>query len=144
AFIFPALHASNRSPVGYPMTQPNGTVLNAPTSRRVDTLFPGVAVSPSGRVYMSAYAADVVSPWQTCQTPASPTAVGRIDCLALGPYIDNARLDYVVANAITGTTKTVTPNPVNTRYHFGGGFIGDYTDLAIGFDDVFHAVWTDT
>jgi len=53
-------------------------------------------------------------------------------------------LDYVVADVIAGTTQTVTTHPVNTRYHFGGGFIGDYTDLAVGSDDVFHAVWTDT
>jgi len=64
--------------------------------------------------------------------------------LDLGRYIHNARLDYVVADVIAGTTQTVTTHPVNTRYHFGGGFIGDYTDLAVGSDDVFHAVWTDT
>jgi hypothetical protein len=38
----------------------------------------------------------------------------------------------------------VTTNPINTRYGFGGGFIGDYTDIAVGSDDVFHALWTDT
>ena len=38
----------------------------------------------------------------------------------------------------------VTTNPINTRYHFGGGFIGDYTDLAVGSDNKFHALWTDT
>jgi len=142
--ILATLDASNRVPIGYPVTQPNGDTLNAPASRRVDSFWPGVAASPSGKVYMSAYAADVVSPWQTCTTPDTPTAVGRINCITLGSYIHNARLDYVVANAITGATKTVTPNPVNTRYHFGGGFIGDYTDLAVGSDDAFHAVWTDT
>ncbi len=142
--ILTALDASNRAAIGYPVTQPNGNVLNAPAARRVDSFWPAIAASASGKVFMSAYAADVVSPWQTCATPATPTAVGRINCLALGPYIHNARLDYVVANAITGATQTVTPHPVNTRYHFGGGFIGDYTHLAVGSDDVFHAVWTDT
>ncbi len=142
--ILPTLDASNRIAIGYPVTQPNGDMLNAPAARRVDSFWPAVAASPSGKVFMSAYAADVVSPWQTCATPATPTAVGRINCLALGPYIHNARLDYVVANPITGATLTVTPHPVNTRYHFGGGFIGDYTHLAVGSDDVFHAVWTDT
>src|SRR5438034_1255054 len=142
--ILATLDASNRVPIGYPVTQPNGDTLNAPASRRVDSFWPGVAASPSGKVYMSAYAADVVSPWQTCTTPDTPTAVGRINCITLGSYIHNARLDYVVANAITGATKTVTPNPVNTRYHFAAGFIGDYTDLAVGSDDAFHAVWTDT
>src|SRR3989449_2141327 len=142
--ILTALDASNRVAIGYPVTQPNGNVLNAPAARRVDSFWPAVAASPSGKVFMSAYAADVVSPWQTCATPAPPTAVGRINCLALGPYVHNARLDYVVANAITGTTQTVTTHPVNTRYHFGGGVIGDYTHLAVGSDDMFQSVWTDT
>ncbi len=145
ALVFPAIDAANRTPIGYPVTQPDGvTVLNAPAARRVDTLFPAVAVSPSGRVYMSAYAADVVSPWQICATPASPTAVGRIDCLQLGNYINNARLDYVVTNLGSGTTQTVTGNPINTRNGFGGGFFGDYTDIAAGSDNAFHAFWTDS
>jgi hypothetical protein len=144
ALIFPTLDASNRTAIGYPVTQPDGTVLNAPASRRVDTLFPAVAISPSGRIYMSAYAADVVSPWQTCQTPASPTAVGRINCLALGPYINNARLDYVVTDLSTSTTRIVTTQPINSRYGFGGGFFGDYSDIAVGSDNAFHAFWTDT
>jgi len=38
----------------------------------------------------------------------------------------------------------VTSHPINSRYLFGGGFIGDYTDLAVGSDDMFHALWTDT
>ena len=137
--ILSALNASTQTPIGYPA--PDG--LTAPTPRRVDSLWPGVAVSASGRVYMSAYAADVVSPWQTCaNTPPAPE--GRINCLALDGYIHNARLDYYVANIGAGTTQKVTGNPINTRYHFGGGFIGDYTDLAVGSDNTFHALWTDT
>jgi hypothetical protein len=111
---------------------------------RVDTFWPGVAISPSGRVYMSAYAADVVSPWQRCAVPATPTAVGRINCLTLGKYINNARLDYAVADLTTGVRKLVTTHPINTRSQFGGGFIGDYTDIAVGSDNVYHALWTDT
>jgi len=92
---------------------------------------------------MSAYAADVVSPWQTCaNTPPPPE--GRINCLALGNYIHNARLDYYVGNIGANASQKVTTNPINTRYHFGGGFIGDYTDIAVGSDNVFHALWTDT
>ena len=141
--IFSALNASNQTPIGYPVTNPDNTVLNAPAAHRVESLWPGVAVSPSGRVYMSAYAADVVSPWQTCaNTPPAPE--GRINCLALGNYIDNARLDYYVANISAGTSQKVSTHPINTRYHFGGGFIGDYTDLAVGSDNTFHAFWTDT
>jgi hypothetical protein len=138
ALIFPALDAQNRTPVGYPVTG-----LATSDTHRVDTFWPGVAVSPSGRVYLSAYAADVVSPWQTCaNTPPPPE--GRINCLALGNYINNARLDYAVADLSTGTSNLVTTHPINTRYHFGGGFIGDYTDIAVGSDNTFHAFWTDT
>ena len=137
--IFPALDASTRTPVGYPAPG-----LATASVHRVDTFWPAVAISPSGRVYMSAYAADVVSPWQTCATPASPTAVGRINCLVLGGYIDNARLDYAVADLTTGASNIVTRHPINTRSQFGGGFIGDYTDIAVGSDDMFHAFWTDT
>jgi len=139
ALIFPALDAANRAKVGYPAPG-----LAAGNTRRVDTFWPAVAVSPSGRVYMSAYAADVVSPWQTCAQPATPTAVGRINCLSLGPYINNARLDYAVRDLSTGVTAIVTTHPINTRSQFGGGFIGDYTDIAVGSDNVFHALWTDT
>jgi hypothetical protein len=142
--IFPALDASTQTAVGYPVTQPDGSTLNAPTTaRRVDTQWPAVAISTSGRVYMSAYAADVVSPWQTCaNTPALPE--GRINCLALGNYINNARLDYYVTNISSGSVQMVSTHPINTRNGFGGGFIGDYTALAVGSDNVFHAFWTDS
>jgi hypothetical protein len=143
ALAFPALDASNRNPVGYPVTQPNGSVLNAPAPRRVDTLFPALAATPSGRVYISAYAADVVSPWQTCASGPAPP-VGRITCDVLGNYINNARLDYVVGDLTTSGSALVTTQPINTRYGFGGGFFGDYTDIAAGSDDMFHALWTDS
>jgi len=142
--IFATLNASNRTADGYPVTQPDGTtILNAPPARKVDTFWPGVAISPTGRVYMSAYAADVVSPWQTCGAPLPPPE-GRINCPTLGNYINNARLDYYVANVGAGASQKVSTHPINTRYHFGGGFIGDYTDLAVGSDNTFHALWTDT
>jgi hypothetical protein len=139
ALIFPALDAQNRNAIGYPAPG-----LTTSDTHRVDTFWPGVAVSPTGTVYMSAYAADVVSPWQTCAKPASPTAVGRINCLALGRYVNNARLDYAVADLTTGKSNLVTTHPINSRYQFGGGFIGDYTDIAVGSDNRFHALWTDT
>src|SRR5712691_7321782 len=125
--ILSTLDASTRTAIGYPVTQPDGSTLSAPAARRVDSFWPAVGVTPSGNVYMSAYAADVVSPWQTCKTPATPTAVGRINCLVLGDYTHNARLDYVVADLTTGVTQTVTTNPITSRHGFGGGFIGDYT-----------------
>jgi len=142
--IFSALDASTQTASGYPATQPDGNILSAPSpTPRVDTFFPAVAISPSN-VYMSAYAADVISPWQKCATPATPTVVGRINCLELGNYVHNARLDYVVTDLTTTTTSVVTTHPVNSRYGFGGRFIGDYTGLAVGSDNTFHALWTDT
>lgn len=138
--IFPALDSATQSPVGYPA--PDG--LAAPsTARRIDTQWPAVAVSPSGVVYMSAYGADTISPWQTCQN-APPPPEGRINCLALDGYIHNARLNYYVTNIGSGGVQMASTHPINTRNGFGGGFIGDYTDLAVGSDDVFHAFWTDT
>jgi hypothetical protein len=92
---------------------------------------------------MSAYAADVVSPWQTCAA-GPPPPVGRISCDTLGGYINNARLDYAVTDLTTGVRHIVTTHPINTRSQFGGGFIGDYTDIAVGSDNVYHALWTDT
>ncbi len=137
--IFPTLDASTRTPVGYPA--PDG--LTAPASRRVDTFWPAIAISQYGRVYMSAYAADVVSPWQVCASgPAAP--VGRIACDTLGGYIHNARLNYYVTDLTTNVTQVVSTHPINTRNGFGGGFIGDYTGLAVGSDNTFHAFWTDT
>src|SRR6266704_2569333 len=141
---FPALDASSRTAIGYPQAQPSGGTLKAPAAQRIDTFFPAVAIAPNGNVYVSSYAADVVSPWQTCAQPASPTAVGRINCLALGNYINNARLDYVVTDLTTGKTQTVTTHPINSRYQFGGSFIGDYTDLAVDSNNNFQAVWADT
>jgi len=137
--IFPTLDASNRTSAGYPA--PDG--LNAPAPRRVDTLWPGVAISPSGMVYMSAYAADTVSPWQVCASGPVPP-VGRIACGTLDGYIHNARLNYYVTNIDSGGVEKVSTNSINTRNGFGGGFIGDYTDLSVGVDNVYHALWTDT
>lgn len=145
AFIFPTLNGGQQTAEGYPVTQPSdGSEFNAPeTLPYVDTLWPGVAISPSGTIYMSAYAADVVSPWQTCAS-APPPPEGRINCTTLDDYIHNARLDYYVTNIDSGNMEMVTGSPINTRNGFGGGFIGDYTDLAVGSDGVYHAFWTDT
>ncbi len=143
ALAFPALDASTRTAIGYPVTQPNGSTLNAPAARRIDTLFQAAAAAPDGSVYVSVYAADVVSPWQTCANPA-PGVVGRVDCLALGNYINNARLDYYVTNLSTQKVTLASTHPINTRVNFGGSFFGDYTDIAVGSDGVFHAFYTDS
>ena len=136
--------AATRSPVGYPVLQPSGGTLNAPTPPGpVEDVFPAVATGPNGHVYLSAYRGDVVSPWQTCAS-APPAPVGRIECDALGDYIDNTRLNYVVTDLTTHVTQTVSTHPINTQNGFGGGFFGDYTDIAVGSDGTFHAFWTDS
>jgi hypothetical protein len=127
---------------GYPADQPGGGTLNAPDpAGPVEDIFPAVAVGSDGQVVMGAYRGDYVSPWQTCaQAPAPPE--GRINCTTLGDYIDNTRLDYWVTD---GTTeRAVSSHPINTMSQFGGGFIGDYTDLDVGSDGTIHALWTDT
>ncbi len=144
AVAFPSLDASTQTAIGYPVTNPDGSQLAAPAvPRRVDTLFPALSISPSGKVFVAAYAADVISPWQTCAN-GPPPPVGRIDCDVLGSYIHNARIDYVVRDLTTNVTQLVSTHPINTRNGFGGGFFGDYTDIAAGSDDVFHALWTDS
>lgn len=144
ATAFPTVDAATQVADGYPVTNPDGSQLDAPaTLRRVDTLFPAVSTTPSGRVYLAAYAADVISPWQTCAA-GPPPPVGRIACDTLGNFIHNARLDYVVRDLATDMTQIVSTHPINTRNGFGGGFFGDYTDIAAGSDDVFHALWTDS
>ncbi len=125
--IFAAIDTSNRTPVGYPQTQPNGSTLNAPAARRVDTLWPRIAITPSGRVYMAAYAASTVTPYLSTAAPAH--------------YINNALLDFVVTDLNTNITQTVSATPLNSRYQFSGGFIGDYIGLAAGSDENFHGFW---
>jgi hypothetical protein len=140
----PVFAAGTRTAVGYPVTQPDGSTLNAPADKPIEDVFPAVAVGANGNVYLGAYRGSTVSPWQTCEKPNMPTAVGRIDCLELGNYVHNTRLDYVVRDLTTNVTNTVSTWPINTRHGFGGGFFGDYTDMAVGSDGVFHAFWTDS
>ena len=73
----------------------------------------------------------------------SQQRVRRIDCLALGNCVNNVWLNCYVTNPGSGGTQLVSTASINTRNGFGG-FIGDYTDLAVGFDNVFHAIWTDS
>ena len=144
AVAFPSVDSATQTAMGYPATNPDGTQLSAPAvPRRIDTLFPAISIAPSGKVFLGAYEADVVSPWQTCAA-GPPPPVGRIACNTLGSYIHNARLDYVVRDLTTKVTAAVSTHPINTRNGFGGGFFGDYTDIAAGSDDVLHALWTDS
>ena len=135
---------ATRTAVGYPVTPPGGSTLSAPTpAGPVEDIFPAVDVSTTGRVYFGSYRGNTVSPWQTCAA-AQPPPVGRITCDTLGPYIHNTRLDYVVTDETPTDAQTVSTHPINTRYGFGGGFFGDYTDLSVGSDGQFHALWTDS
>lgn len=139
----PAFASATQVAEGYPVAQPNGGTLTAPSPQPVETLFPAIDVSGNGHVYLGAYAADVVSPWQTCAS-RPPAPAGNIACDQLGRYIHNARLDYVVTDLATGITSTVNTHPINTRYGFGGSFFGDYTDIAADGSGNFHALYTDT
>jgi hypothetical protein len=134
----------NRTAEGYPATNPDSTTLIAPSpTGPIEDVFPAAAVSATnGHVYLGAYRGTFVSPWQTCAA-SPPPPEGRINCTTLGNYIHNTRLDYVVRD-LSGATNPVTTHHVNTRYGFGGGFFGDYTDIAAGSNNVFHAFWTDS
>src|SRR2546428_3824012 len=54
------------SAVSKELAQPTGGSLSAPARKSIETFSPAVAISAQGNVYMSAYAAEVVSPWQRC------------------------------------------------------------------------------
>jgi len=123
------------------VTQPSGGTLTAPAPIAVEEIFPAVDVGSDGRVHFGAYRGSVVSPWQTCAAGPEPP-VGRIDCTTLGDFIHNTRLTYAVTDL--GATRTVSTHPINTRNGFGGEFFGDYTDLSVGPDGTFHALWTDS
>ena len=140
----PVFAGGSRTAQGYPVTNPDGSTLNAPSlTGPIEDVFPAAAVAANGDVYLAAYRGDYVSPWQTCAS-GPPPPVGRITCNTLGKYINNTRLDYFVRDVTTSMTQSVSTHPINTRYQFGGGFFGDYTDIATGSDNVFHAFWTDS
>jgi hypothetical protein len=139
ARVFPA---GARQPIGYPVTQPSGGTLAAPDpAGPVEDVFPAVAVSPGGKAVFSAFRGDVVSPWQTCAA-SNPSPESRINCLQLGDYVNNTRIDYWITDGTT--TRVVSTHPINTRNGFGGAFFGDYTDMAYGSNGALHAFWTDS
>ncbi len=127
---------ATRVPVGYS----DSSGIPTPAPAPADSVYPAVSVSSNGNVYFSSYLANVVSPWQSC---AKFDPNGSINCLVTGPYINNSKLNYIVSK-LGGATQVATNAPVNTRYQFRGGFIGDYTDLAVGSDNVAHPMWTDS
>ena len=154
----PVFGAGSRTGAGYPVTQPtpdpdpngcqaangcDGSTFIAPSPLGpIEDVFPAATVAANGHVYLAAYRGTTVSPWEVCFSGPLPP-VGRITCDFLGPYIHNTRLDYVVRD-LSGSTNPVNTQLINTRYGFGGGFFGDYTDIAAGSDNFFHAFWTDS
>jgi len=155
----PVFASGSQTADGYPVTQPtpdpdpngcqaangcDGSTFNAPSpAGPIEDIFPAASASANGNVYLGAYRGDVISPWQVCFA-GPPPPEGRINCTYLGPYIHNTRLDYFVTDVTTSTTNTVSTHPINTRYHFGGGFFGDYTDMSSDSTGNFHAFWTDS
>jgi len=157
----PVFAAGNRTADGYPVTQPtpdpdpngcqaangcDGSTFNAPPpTGPIEDVFPAASASANGNVYLGAYRGDYVSPWQTCFA-GPPPPEGRINCTYLGPYINNTRLDYFVRDVTDAsyTANSVSTHPINTRYQFGGGFFGDYTDISSNSTGTFHAFWTDS
>jgi len=155
----PVFASGSQTADGYPVTQPtpdpdpngcqaangcDGSTFNAPSpAGPIEDIFPSASASANGNVYLGAYRGDVISPWQVCFA-GPPPPEGRINCTYLGPYIHNTRLDYFVTDVTTSTTNTVSTHPINTRYHFGGGFFGDYTDMSSDSTGNFHAFWTDS
>jgi hypothetical protein len=155
----PVFTSGSRTADGYPVTQPtpdpnpngcqavngcDGSTFNAPSpTGAIEDVFPAASASANGHVYLGAYRGDVVSPWQVCFA-GPPPPEGRINCTFLGRYINNTRLDYFVRDVTTNVTNTVSTHPINTRYHFGGGFFGDYTDMSSDSTGTFHAFWTDS
>ena len=140
----PVFAQGSQSSDGYPVTNPDASTLNAPSpARPIEDVFPAAAAAANGRVYLGAYRATTVSPWQTCAAGPAPPP-GRITCTTLGNYIHNARLDYVVRDVTTNVTNTVSTHLINTRNGFGGGFFGDYTDITADTNGTFHAFWTDS
>ena len=151
--------STTRTANGYPVTQPtpdpdpngcqasdgcDGSTFNAPSpTGPIEDVFPAATAATNGHVYLGTYRGDYVSPWQTCFA-GPPPPEGRINCTYLGPYIHNTRLDYFVRDITTNMTNTVSTRPINSRYHFGGTFIGDYTDMSADSTSAFHAFWTDT
>lgn len=127
---------ATRLPVGYS----DNSGISAPAPAPADSVYPAVSVGSNGAAYFSSYLADVVSPWQSC---AKYDPHGSINCLVPGPNINNSKLNYIVSR-LGGGTQVATTASINTRYQFRGGFIGDYTDLAVGSDNVAHPMWTDT
>jgi hypothetical protein len=155
----PVFASGSQTADGYPVTQPtpdpdpngcqaangcDGSTFNAPSpAGPIEDIFPSASASANGNVYLGAYRGDVISPWQVCFA-GPPPPEGRINCTYLGPYIHNTRLDYFVTDVTTSTTNTVSTHPINTRYNFGGGFFGDYTDMSSDSTGNFHAFWTDS
>ena len=83
-----------------------------------------------------------VSPRKTCFNGPPPPEGGSTACI----WSSTSRIrGWTTSSANLGaSTNAVSIQHINTRYGFGGGFFGDYSDMSAGSHGIFHAFWTDT
>ena len=98
----------------------------ADTVFRVNS-FPAAAVAPDGDLYAT---------WTTETKASNEKLDGDRGCASW--------LTDDLAGCESDAVWSKSTHPINTRNGFGGGFIGDYTDLSVGSDGTVHALWTDT
>ena len=115
----------------------------AVTSAGSDTVFPAVGIN-DGRIAVSYYVADTTSANDACYVKIPDDATGP------GPFweptADSVCLAYAMRDSGSGfgTEHLLTSEPSNPYVQFANGsFIGDYSQVVIGTDNVAHAAWTD-
>src|SRR3989454_4147556 len=123
--------------------------INSPqnTVFRVNS-FPAGAVAPNGDVY-AAWSTEALNTATSYGVDTScfssntvcHAAVYWSESTNAGATWSTPQLAFAALDAYS---QTVTTHLINSRYHFGGDFIGDYTDLAVDSNNNFHAVWCDT
>jgi hypothetical protein len=120
--------------------------LSAPTRITAgvgDKVFPAVAAR-AGKVAVSYYTRDYVATHNpaVCNVAIVSSAPG----IQIGPVPNSVCLDYAARVSTDGfaTQRRLTSEGSNPYIEFAnGGFIGDYSQVAIGSNGVAHAVWTD-
>jgi hypothetical protein len=124
-----------------------GAAVQAVTTSAPDKVFPSVA-SYNGKVTISYYTRDYAyntgAAGDVCHFRTNDAGGGNI---APSPYAQNVCLDYA-AKSVSGSgfsaQTRLTGESSNPFVQFAdGGFIGDYTQVAMGTDGKAHASWTD-
>jgi hypothetical protein len=108
-----------------------------------DKVFPGVAAR-AGRIAVTYYTRDYAATHNpaTCNVAIVSEAPG----VQIGPVPDSVCLDYAARVSTDGfaSQRRLTSEGSNPYIQFAnGGFIGDYSQVAIGTDGRAHAAWTD-